>query len=707
MILMLLSAILVMGTCFPLPSSGLVAGGMERDVLAGHTHNFDLGDALRPFFLSFPELDYDAWTDDPGFFLIEPMVFAEGVLYFRVEDGLPSGTQATVFVEAMGDEGFYLLTVLLTVVSDLTAEVDISSITIDKSVYDGEAVLPAGTAKVTLNGLAVVPANLTYTYTGRDGTPHPDPAVPPADAGSYRLVIGVEGGDYRGTSAPLDFTIAKRPLTITPVGISILAGDPLPGSYDCEFEGLAREEDQALFGPVVLPEHTDSGAAGVIRLYIANADTLTHRNYEVRCADGAVTVQGSLSLTPDHYTVPEPGESGWYNCDVILTAAGLDGFDEIARSADGPFAASTVLTEEGEEVEAILFLRQGAYVAQIPFLYSLDKTSPVLEVEFTASTALTGARLTVTASDALSGISGISVTDPFGGELAGHAGVYPVDTEGSYTVTATDYAGNSTELIRHVDLSGDTGGWTESTGGIVLLDGVGNWSGGAVNRSARRSSSGRSGGGEADGDGEETASAETRYWERVTESLRKAEEGAGVSIAPRKYLTVPASVLNALRGRDVTLRIITQNGSILLYGKKIPQPEQEFYSLEELAALVSNDSRSPQEPVTQTAAVTAVGSREPEPAVQEEPQPAPVPVTTDSRTQNSPRREAWEPAAILQTDAVSATRKRPDVLGVVTAVLLGAAALGVTGLALVPVRRIRVLGGEPPREPPGEEPSAR
>lgn len=65
----------------------------------------------------------------------------------------------------------------------------------------------------------------------------------PIDAGSYRLVVYVSEEDvaYKG-SKEFPFEITKRKITVKPVDVALLVGDPLPDSYEYEVAEADGEE---------------------------------------------------------------------------------------------------------------------------------------------------------------------------------------------------------------------------------------------------------------------------------------------------------------------------------------------------------------------------------------------------------------------------------------------------------------------------------
>lgn len=79
------------------------------------------------------------------------------------------------------------------------------------------------------------------------------------------------------------------------------------------------------------------------------------------------------------------------------------------------------------------------------------------------------------------------------------------------------------------------------------------------------------------------------YWSRLADAIRRAKDGDVVKANPGKFDEMPRSVLDALRGRDVTL-VVSGNfagGPIVIYGGDVLPREKGrvFYPLSDLAEL--------------------------------------------------------------------------------------------------------------------------
>lgn len=93
--------------------------------------------------------------------------------------------------------------------------VTITGVTVVDKEYDGIPITPGGTLTVT--GAALTEDDLVYAYNGISGTVYPLSTIAPTDAGTYELIISVseDNETYTGTSAPINFTITKKDVTVT------------------------------------------------------------------------------------------------------------------------------------------------------------------------------------------------------------------------------------------------------------------------------------------------------------------------------------------------------------------------------------------------------------------------------------------------------------------------------------------------------------
>ena len=117
----------------------------------------------------------------------------------------------------------------LTVTARDTLEIPIS-ITGADAVYDGQPKKGYGTNPIA-PGLQ--PDELGYLYTGRNGTAYPDSADPPVNAGDYTVTVSVNKTGYTGSDSA-DFSIAKKPVSVTVSNYHISRGSPLPALDDLD-----------------------------------------------------------------------------------------------------------------------------------------------------------------------------------------------------------------------------------------------------------------------------------------------------------------------------------------------------------------------------------------------------------------------------------------------------------------------------------------
>jgi len=133
------------------------------------------------------------------------------------------------------------------------ANVKISGIYINNSIYSKTPVIYRGTAKViskTNNKDLTNEVTLTYTYSGiqEDGSLYAESQTAPINAGSYKLTVAVvaqEGQNYAG-SAEYPFHITKAPITLTARSMELKIGADLPKAEDYQYDLTGLLEGDSL-----------------------------------------------------------------------------------------------------------------------------------------------------------------------------------------------------------------------------------------------------------------------------------------------------------------------------------------------------------------------------------------------------------------------------------------------------------------------------
>jgi len=88
------------------------------------------------------------------------------------------------------------------------------------------------------------------------------------------------------------------------------------------------------------------------------------------------------------------------------------------------------------------------------------------------------------------------------------------------------------------------------------------------------------------------------YWCGILDDIKDAADEATIYASARDYKTIPASVLEALEGKDVTLEIDYRGRTITVYGKKMHPIEENrvYYTLNDLDELYQKPIAEPAKP---------------------------------------------------------------------------------------------------------------
>lgn len=144
-------------------------------------------------------------------------------------------------------------------------------------------------AAAVLSGVVdgeTVPVTLTYTGTANDGTAYAD-TTPPAKAGTYTITATTTNPNYtldpKTTTA--DFTIAKRPATVTPNNQSKVYEEKDP---DLTYAVSGVLDGETLKGITLTRAEGENAGQYAIT---ATADAGANPNYKVMFAEGTLTIE--------------------------------------------------------------------------------------------------------------------------------------------------------------------------------------------------------------------------------------------------------------------------------------------------------------------------------------------------------------------------------------------------------------------------------
>ena len=301
-------------------------------------------------------------------------------------------------------------------------------------------------ADLTYTGNAITPAEVDYSTGWLGGNLSVD-YTDNTDVGTATASI-TKGGK----TAQVTFAITAKPygessgITIDPIGDQTYTGSQIRPDVTVKFGGttLAKGTDYDL-------EYGTNTAAGT--------DT------------GSVTVKfkgnysGEATVYFDIVYAPFPGgttndtvfedytdtSSNWSNSEDGVTFTPQDGWT-VSTSPDGDYKESVTFDDEqdGEHTETVYVKDSSGNIYETEITYKLDKTAPQVSGLTADHTQWTADDVTIsfTASDATSGIDSVTVSKDGGTAQtvtgSGSDYSFPADSNGTYTVTVTDKAGNTT-----------------------------------------------------------------------------------------------------------------------------------------------------------------------------------------------------------------------------------------------------------------------
>ena len=112
----------------------------------------------------------------------------------------------------------------------------------------------------------------------------------PTDAGDYRAVFKVvEDSNFKDLSETVNFTISKKPLTVTAEAKTVIYGDAAP-AYTVTYQGFATGEDESKLGGT-LAFACDYAPGKDVGSYDITPKGLTSGNYDITFTKGILTVE--------------------------------------------------------------------------------------------------------------------------------------------------------------------------------------------------------------------------------------------------------------------------------------------------------------------------------------------------------------------------------------------------------------------------------
>lgn len=255
-----------------------------------------------------------------------------------------------------------------------------------------------------------------------------------------------------GKTAQVTFAITAKPygessgITIDPIGDQTYTGSQIRPDVTVKFGGttLAKGTDYDLEYGTNTAAGTDTGSV-IVKF---------KGNYS-----GEATVYFDIVYAPfpggtTNDTVFEDytdTSSNWSNSEDGVTFTPQDGWT-VSTSPDGDYKESVTFDDEqdGEHTETVYVKDSSGNIYETEITYKLDKTAPQVSGLTADHTQWTADDVTIsfTASDATSGIDSVTVSKDGGTAQtvtgSGSDYSFPADSNGTYTVTVTDKAGNTT-----------------------------------------------------------------------------------------------------------------------------------------------------------------------------------------------------------------------------------------------------------------------
>lgn len=297
------------------------------------------------------------------------MSITDGVLHYTGGSGVTSGGTYTITVPVTGAANYVDYNITVTLTGSDKQTLTITGVTAQGGTYNGQA--QAGyTGTPSAEGYT---GDFTVTYSPGDTTS-------PTNAGTYTVTIAIPDSDsqYVG-STTLDFTIAKKPLTVSAPSASVYVGDSAPKlalAYTglVDGESVTPSEDPVFTitkadGTVIaLEDAVKTAGTYIITWSNANQDFSGADNYAITLTTtGTLTVSNRSSGGTTTYPVQveENSQNGGVQ---VLPKNAVPGTLVTVTPQPAPgyeLATLTVLDQYGNEVD-VNPLGNGNYSFKMP-----------------------------------------------------------------------------------------------------------------------------------------------------------------------------------------------------------------------------------------------------------------------------------------------------------------------------------------------------
>lgn len=283
-----------------------------------------------------PGLPDGASYGEPSSNDVTGMSITGGVLHYTGGSGIQANQQYTVTVPVAGATNYndYQITVTLTGTDKKV--LTITGVTAQNGTYNGQT--QAGyTGTPRAQGYT---GDFTVTYNTTDGKA-------PTNAGNYAVTIAIPDSDpqYVG-SIGLNFTIAKKPLTVSAPSASVYVGDNAP-ELALTYTGLVAGEsvtpsEDPVF-TITKSDGTEIALADAVKT--AGTYTITWSNADGTTFTGADNYDITLKNTGTLTVTTRPSSGGGTTTPSGPSTGGSDGWTEIEDEVDETPSGSTVTVD--------------------------------------------------------------------------------------------------------------------------------------------------------------------------------------------------------------------------------------------------------------------------------------------------------------------------------------------------------------------------
>jgi len=234
--------------------------------------------------------------NDPAGLLSGASVSGDTLIFDAASKAAGTSGELHVVVES---DNYVDYTAVVTVETVDKTPITVTGVTVADKTYNGSPVSPTGTP---INGDGYN-GTYEYRYEGTGATTY-NSTTAPADAGTYRLIVGIPAADPTYTGEQIvPFTISKAALTVKPQNFSIYVGDALP-TPSVAYVGLKGSDvgtavvqlsdgtlDMEIRAADGLTALANSAVKGTYVIVFTGSPVFeTAENYTVETADGTLTI---------------------------------------------------------------------------------------------------------------------------------------------------------------------------------------------------------------------------------------------------------------------------------------------------------------------------------------------------------------------------------------------------------------------------------